>query len=239
MIRDLKDQARTSLIHANRLWPDAISVELWPYALRHVNDCFNMTPFKTEKETPLEKFSRTKIRPAFRQIHPFGCPDYALDGRIQSGKEAKKWEVRARLAIYLGQSPQHARTVDLVLSLTTGLVSPQFHVKYDDTFLTLFNNSIPKSMWQYLAGFEPNKEPKKMIAERSEIPLGENNEIPSPSIHEDSKEIQVQDDRSIQSDPDDKFDEFQRNEQSGESDSDDSDGTSDVQQMESPSQHRA
>lgn len=100
-IRDLQDQARTSLIHANKLWPDAISVELWPYELRHANDCFNMTPFSTEK------FSKTKIRPDFKQIHPFGCPAYALDGRIQSGKKAKKWQVRARVAIYLGPSPQH------------------------------------------------------------------------------------------------------------------------------------
>jgi hypothetical protein len=144
-IRDLQDQARTSLIHANKLWPDAIGIELWPYALRHENDCLNMSPFPNEQETPLEKFSRSKIRPDFKQVHPFECPAYfyALDGRIQSGKKAKKWEVRARVAIYLGSSPQHARIVGLVLSLTTGLVSPQFHVKYDESFSTLRNNSMP------------------------------------------------------------------------------------------------
>jgi hypothetical protein len=90
-IRDLQDQSRTSLIHANKLWPDAISVELWPYALRHANDCFNMSPFHNDNETPLEKFSKSKTRPDFQQVHPFGCPAYALDGRIQSGKKAKKW----------------------------------------------------------------------------------------------------------------------------------------------------
>jgi GAG-pre-integrase domain len=33
-IRDAQDHARTSLIHANRRWPEAIDARLWPYALR-------------------------------------------------------------------------------------------------------------------------------------------------------------------------------------------------------------
>lgn len=162
------------MIHANKLWPDAISVELWPYALRHANDCFNMSPFPKETETPLETFSKTKVRPDFQQIHPFGCPAYALDGRIQSGQKARKWEVRARVAVYIGPSPQHARTVGLVLSLTTGLVSPQFHVKHDDTLSTLRSKSLPRSMWQQLAGLEPRKMVKRTSIEQSAIPVGEN-----------------------------------------------------------------
>jgi hypothetical protein len=38
--------------------------------------------------------------------------------------------------VYLGFSPEHASSVPLVLSTTTGLVSPQFHVIYDDYFTT-------------------------------------------------------------------------------------------------------
>jgi hypothetical protein len=45
-IRDLQDMARTSLIHANRMWPDAINIHLWPYALRHANESLNITTFK-------------------------------------------------------------------------------------------------------------------------------------------------------------------------------------------------
>ena len=40
------------------------------------------------------------------------------------------------MGIYLGQSPFHARLVALVLSVTTGRVSPQFHVQFDDFFET-------------------------------------------------------------------------------------------------------
>jgi hypothetical protein len=83
--------------------------------------------------------------------------------------------------MYLGTSPQYARTVDLVLSIITGLVSPQFHIEYVDTFLTIRNNSIPKSMWQYLTGFEPNKKTGKTIVKQNAIPWAENNETVPPS----------------------------------------------------------
>lgn len=140
-----------------------------------------MSPFPLEDESPLEKFSKTKIRPNFKEVHPFGCPAYALDGRIQSGKKAKKWEVCARLAIYLGPSPQHARSVGLVLSLVTGLVSPQFHVKYDDTFSTLRNSVIPVSAWQQLAGITPRKvKIKKGQDPIPQIPVCVNNDIIPP-----------------------------------------------------------
>jgi hypothetical protein len=117
-------------------------------------------------------------------VHPFGC--------IQSGKKAKKWEVRARVAIYLGPSPQHARTVGLVLSPTTGLVSPQFHVKYDDTFSTLRNNSMPKSMWQQLAGFAPDQTSKIRALEKSSIPTSEYKGVEQNDEQADNEQEQDQ-----------------------------------------------
>jgi Reverse transcriptase (RNA-dependent DNA polymerase)/GAG-pre-integrase domain len=154
-IRDLQDLARTSLIHAHRRWPLAVDVRLWPYALRHANHSINHTPFPKQDQTPIELFSKTTMDPNLKQHHPFGCPAYVLDGHVQSGKKAPKWNNRARLAIYLGPSLQHAKSVSLVLSLTTGLVSPQFHIKFDDAFDTL-RGGVDKvvSQWQHLAGFE-------------------------------------------------------------------------------------
>ena len=52
-------------------------------------------------------------------------------------KGLPKWEPRARLGIYLGHSPAHAGSVALVMNPKTGLVSPQFHVVFDDTFSTV------------------------------------------------------------------------------------------------------
>lgn len=157
-IRDLQDLARTSLIQANRMWPDAINSNLWPYALRHSNDSINCTHFKGKDLTPIEIFSGSDVIPNVSQTHPFGCPAYALDGAVQGGQKAPKWNTRARMAIYLGASPQHASTVGLLMSLTTGLVSPQFHVRYDDTFQTLRKPSyVVPSLWQRLAGFKKTK----------------------------------------------------------------------------------
>jgi hypothetical protein len=54
----------------------------------------------------------------------------------------------------LGQSPNHARSVALVLSLLTGYVSAQFHLKHDDFFETVRDlNAMPQSKWQELAQF--------------------------------------------------------------------------------------
>ena len=72
-----------------------------------------------------------------RELHTFGCPCYILDSRLQTNpKGVPKWEPRASLGIYLGQSPAHAANVALVLNPKTGLVSPQFHVVFDDNFAT-------------------------------------------------------------------------------------------------------
>jgi hypothetical protein len=61
----------------------AISVELWLYALRYANDCFSLTPFLTEEETPLDKFSQMKVRPEFKQIHTFGRPAWTVEYRVE------------------------------------------------------------------------------------------------------------------------------------------------------------
>ena len=68
----------------------------------------------------------------------FGFPCYILDSRIQKNpKGVPKWEPRARLEIYLGQYPAHAANVARVINPKSGLVSPQFHVAFDDNFTTV------------------------------------------------------------------------------------------------------
>jgi hypothetical protein len=150
-IRELQDMARTMLIHAHRRWPMAITANLWPYALRAANDAINSSPMLSDNRIPVEVFSGVKA--AFNPNHsyPFGCPVYVLRNELQSGKAVNKWQERSRVGIYLGQSPQHARTVALVLSMETGLASPQFHVVMDPTFQTMreaFGAKLPTSQWQ-------------------------------------------------------------------------------------------
>jgi hypothetical protein len=149
-VKELQDLGRTCLIHASNRWPDAISSNLWPYAVRSANDVLNNTPNLQSGKSPIEVFSNSQILPRHKSFHTFGCPVYVLDGDLASGKKINKWEERSKVGVYLGQSPQHSRSVALVLDLQTGLVSPQFHVKFDSTFQTLrtsFGNDIPASKW--------------------------------------------------------------------------------------------
>ena len=91
-------------------------------------------------QTPVMKFSKT-IGSSTRlsHFHTFGCPVYILDARLQSvgGGGPPKWDPRARLEIYIGHSPSHAGSVALVMNPKTGLVSPQFHLVFDDNFETV------------------------------------------------------------------------------------------------------
>jgi hypothetical protein len=84
-----------------------------------------------------------------------GCPVYVLHNSLQAGQQIPKWHKRARVGLYLGHSPAHARSVALVLNLDTGLVSPQFHVKFDE-FLETVNNQDDDypNRWKVLTHFE-------------------------------------------------------------------------------------
>ena len=168
-IRELQEHARTMLIHANRRWPEAIDAHLWPYPLRMANDLLNHTPLIKGGKVPIETFSGTKVTLNIMHWHSFGAPVYVLDAKMQQGQSAgSKWKERARVGIYLGQSAQHARTVALVLNINTGLTSPQFHVRVDESFETMrrsFGNFPPAIHWQSKCGFSLNEQgkPKRKV----------------------------------------------------------------------------
>jgi hypothetical protein len=59
--------------------------------------------------------------------------------------------MRSRRGIYLGISKHHSTTVHLVLNPTTGDVSPQYHVLFDDHFSTVFSNGdFDPTVWESL-----------------------------------------------------------------------------------------
>ena len=166
-IRELQELARTMLIHATKRWPNVAEANLWPYAIRMANDVFNETPSfqDASRRSPLQIFANTNIHPNPKHWKPFGCPVYVLDSALQTTGIHHKWKQRSEVGIYIGRSPQHARSVALVLNLTTGLVSPQFHVKFDSGFHTVKQNPGIESLWQIKAGFVAQREstgkPKK------------------------------------------------------------------------------
>jgi hypothetical protein len=138
-IRELQELARAMMTHANARWPDTITPNLWPYAVRNANDALNHTPSMqdAERRSPMELFSGSKVATNPKHWKPFGCPTYVLSNELQGNRPFHKWSQRAKAGVYLGKSPQHGRNVALVMDRDSALVSPQFHVAFDTMFDTV------------------------------------------------------------------------------------------------------
>ena len=152
------------LLFAVHKWPHMLSMALWPYSLRTANEVYNATPLDGQTKTPMELFAQVAMAPKLKHFHTFGCPTYILDNKLQGNQAIQKWQARSQLRIYLGPSPNHLRSISLILNPRTGHTSPQYHVKHDDFIemvslnkTTNFNALHPE--WKYLARFLQCKQP--------------------------------------------------------------------------------
>jgi hypothetical protein len=140
-IRDLSDSARASLLHAIHHWPKGISKNLWPFVHKYACNIRHQVRL-TDRKMPEEILSGSpsSFTTELSQYHPFGCPAYVLDARLRDGSKIPRWEPCSRVGVYLGHLPHDANNMALIRNLSTGHVSPQYHVVYDDQFTTV--NSI-------------------------------------------------------------------------------------------------
>ena len=58
-------------------------------------------------------------------------------GKHQHDQQLPQWTRRARLGQFVGFSDEHSSLVANVWHLTTGYISPLFHVVFDDLFETV------------------------------------------------------------------------------------------------------
>jgi hypothetical protein len=56
---------------------------------------------------------------------------------LVEGSKISKWDPRSRQGKFVGYSKEHASNAGLILNPTTGFISPQYHVLYDDEFQTV------------------------------------------------------------------------------------------------------
>ena len=143
------------LIHTSERWPGVVTIHLWPYAMRMVNQAYNATPLlsHTGKQSPNKIFNNSAVDINQKHWKPFGCPVYVLKAELQGTTRIHpKWDARSRAGIYMGQSLVHNRNVALVLNIHTGYVSPQFHVKFNETFRTLQQDKW-NATWLISTGF--------------------------------------------------------------------------------------
>ena len=125
------------------------------------NQAYNAMPLPshTDKQSPNKIFNNSAVDINQKYWKPFGCPAYVLKAELQGTTGTHpKWDARSRAGIYLGQSPIHNRNVALVLNIHTRYVSPQFHVKFNESFRTVQLDKW-NATWLTSTGFMtlPNK----------------------------------------------------------------------------------
>ena len=149
-IRTVSEMSRAMLLHASSHWKHGVDASLWPMAVDYAAFVYNNVP-NDKGICPNDLFSgETVPRHKLKDIHVWGCPVFVLDPKLQQGQKLPKWSPRSRQGVFMGYSPHHSSQVPLVLNLTTGSISPQFHIVFDDEFSTV--NSIgqdedPPSFW--------------------------------------------------------------------------------------------
>ena len=162
----LRDEARVALWHAVFRWPSMLMLNLWPYAICNAAEIRNSLPSSNSGRSPLEMYSKSSVGTNFKDLHTLFCPVYQLNSDLASGKKIQHWEPRSRLGINLGCSPRHARNVNLVLNPSTGFVSPQFHVAYDDFVESIRlgkDNESQLPLWQELSGLKKLTRPARPV----------------------------------------------------------------------------
>jgi hypothetical protein len=126
------------MYHSHLHWPQAFSVDLWPYALDYSVWIHNHIPRRQHGFAPIELFcSLTHNCANLQCLKVWGCPTYVLNPRLQDGVKIPKWEPQARQGQFLGFSPDHSSLVGLIRNLNTKFISPQFHIVLDEQFSTV------------------------------------------------------------------------------------------------------
>jgi hypothetical protein len=177
------------LVRAKHCLPKTINAHLWPFALCMANDVHMHTP-QTNGKAPLDLLSQVASTLIPQHFHPFGCPVNVLSDD-QSGGKGSKWDERARVGINLGHAPSHARSITLVLNTNTGLVLPQFHVKFED-LLKMVSSMNLQVKWSKRTGFTKSDEP----APTTEPPIPDTYQLPpqtmTPIMEQPTQETQPQ-----------------------------------------------
>jgi hypothetical protein len=196
IIRDLQEPVRKHLLPIKARWPSTVTTNIWPYALRNTQHMRNSLPDSKDGTCLFKIFSGVEVAHNLKSNHTCGCPVYALSSKLASGKTVPKWNSRARVGLYIGPSPRHARNVSLVLSLDTGLMSPQFHVQHDDFFETVSpksGNPAILSHWQKLSGIRLDGKAEKVITKvsRGSKPTSKKTRVePAASLEPDLFELE-------------------------------------------------
>ena len=91
---------------------------------------------------------------------------------MQSGGRHTKWESSTRLGMKMGPSPRNASLLDFILNIHTGLISPQFHIYFENFFnkVRLSRVNLPTfSQCQLVSGIKVGKVKRVLPSEVEHI----------------------------------------------------------------------
>ncbi|GFH61161.1 hypothetical protein CTEN210_17637 [Chaetoceros tenuissimus] len=195
-IRTVSEAARAMMIHALIHWPEEVSMDLWPFAIKYAVYLYNKIPRGKSMMSPEELFYDTKSdHSELASAKVFGCPTYVLDPRIQDGKKIPRWNPRSKMGQFLGRSDEHASSIGLIRNLKTGKISTQFHCVYDCFFNTVtsdynhddvpvppaFHDLFKYSRENFYDGDDLKQQRERMLFEIDRRKIGEP-KVPSTSV---------------------------------------------------------
>jgi hypothetical protein len=127
------------LNHAISIWDKKITAELWSFVIQHDATIYNTKKQRSRdyRISPWEQFTGERSKLDQNDMHPLFCPVYVLDRRMQEGASPPKWEKRTTQRVYVGHLHHYSKSVPMVWDPKTKLVSPKFHVMFDDNFDTV------------------------------------------------------------------------------------------------------
>ena len=106
-----------------------------------------------------------------------GMRTYTVTYRLPNEWKLPKWEPRARRGVFLGISKRHSSKVPQVLNLSTGAISPQYHIVYDNYFQMVLSTEVdvPQS-WENLFTYSSQhwfeeKDLDEEVADRLDVSL--------------------------------------------------------------------
>jgi hypothetical protein len=130
------------LNHTISKWDKTTTAELWPLAIQHTAIIYNTTKrrLRDYDTIPWEQFTGERSKLDQNDMHPLFCPVYVLDRRMQEGTSPPKWTKRTTQKVYVGHLHHYSKSVPMIWDPKTKLVSPQFHVMFDNNFDTVQAN---------------------------------------------------------------------------------------------------
>ena len=95
--------------------------------------------------SPIEIWSSSRFKTVSETLsnfHVWCCPTCVSEPKLQKpGVKNPKWAPKSRRGVNMGFRKMHSTQVGLVLNLTTGSISPQYHVVFDKMLSTVMSST--------------------------------------------------------------------------------------------------